>query len=279
MTKVTTAQLELVANELNDLLSGEITGDGIIEGEPLVPSTGDPDEVMRKIHEAVDVLVPSDKLTDDLCEIIEKTSLGDAEFDIEREDLPDRISIRELFVTRTLIELEMPEKDEPEPEPEDEPEPDVEEDPSAEEEPPVENAIDTTMAERAARKINLKLEESTEEVPVPEPEKRSKQKETLADYDLNTLVKKLREEGVQVKRKSSNWERGKSPYSIALELACRNLDCTLPELKKIFVKHTGMKLDKITAPGVRTAHSLSAKVIRYLREEGHMPKKATRKTK
>jgi hypothetical protein len=216
MTEFTTEQLELVASELNTLLSGEVQD--LPEDEQIIPAKGERDEILRLIHEAVDVLMPSDKLTDDLCEIVEKTTLGDAVFEIKREDFTGEISIRELFVKRTGIDLEMPEKEEPEPEPKPEPElepEEVQEEETAEPEPEPEPEKLMSKEVLIPEKVeSLQGGAAVEEVLMPE------KKKTLADLDINTLVKKLREEGVQVKRKSKKWERGKSPYSIALELAC-----------------------------------------------------------
>lgn len=275
MTEVTKEQLELVANELNALLGGEIQD--LEAGEQIIPTTGTKEETMHLIHEAVDILEPSDTLTDDLCEIVEKTSMGDAVFLSNREDIGMDISIRELFVARTKIALDMG-KSEPEPEPlpkkvkkprkkkpveEPEPEPEPEkEEPPVEEKPPVEE----------------QKEESVDLSEV-EPDKLPEKKKTLADMEIEELVEVLREEIIPIKRTKNTWERGKSPYSIALELACKHLDTTHEELCALFVKKTGMKLDKTTSPGIRTGRSLVIKVVGLLRAEGHMPKKSTRKAK
>ena len=275
MTEVTKEQLELVANELNALLGGEIQD--LEAGEQIIPTTGTKEETMHLIHEAVDILEPSDTLTDDLCEIVEKTSMGDAVFLSNREDIGMDISIRELFGARTKIALDMG-KSEPEPEPlpkkvkkprkkkpveEPEPEPEPEkEEPPVEEKPPVEE----------------QKEESVDLSEV-EPDKLPEKKKTLADMEIEELVEVLREEIIPIKRTKNTWERGKSPYSIALELACKHLDTTHEELCALFVKKTGMKLDKTTSPGIRTGRSLVIKVVGLLRAEGHMPKKSTRKAK
>jgi len=282
MTKVTTEQLELVANELNELLDGEVQN--LKADEQIVPTTGEEEEILLKIHEAVDILAPTDKLTDDLCEIVESTSLGDAIFSSNREDIDEDISIRALFVTRTKIALDM---GEPVPEPEKEPEPKKVKKPRkkkpVKEEPPVEEKPEEEPEEEPEPEPEPEPEEppveeeSTEEVPVPDPVPETKN--TLADLDVDALVQKLLKEGVQIRRKQTNWERGKSPYSIALELACQNPDTTLAHLRELFVAKTGMVLDKTTTPGIRTAHSLVTKVIGYLRDAGNMPKKSTRKAK
>ena len=287
MTEVTKEQLELVANELNTLLGGEIQD--LEAGEQIIPTTGTKEETMHLIHEAVDILEPSDTLTDDLCEIVEKTSMGDAVFLSNREDIGKDISIRELFVARTKIALDMG-KSEPEPEPlpkkakkprkkkpveEPEPEPEKEE-------------LDT-IEEHTASEIKLTgpdiikdadiAKEESIDLSEVEPDKLPEKKKTLADMKIEDLVEVLREEIVPIKRTKNTWERGKSPYSIALELACKHLDTTHDELCALFVKKTGMKLDKTTSPGIRTGRSLVIKVVGLLRAEGHMPKKSTRKAK
>jgi len=254
MTEVTKAQLIYVADELNALLFNP----------PEIPVDGEDEEIVQKIHEAVDVLLPSDSLTDDLIDIISKTSLGAEVHYSKKKDMDRDISISDLFSERTNIPLE-----EPEPESGSEPEQEEEEVP---EEVPVPEAVPED--EEKFGPVDLEDEEPdklTKDV-VDELEKNG-HTATPPQMDYKELAKQLRIQGVVLQREKTKWEKGKSPYSIALEIVCIDPDMSLLELNDKFSKQTGLPLDKTTRPGIRVAMSLMRKVVGYLRDNGHMLKK------
>ena len=256
MTEVTKEQLIYVADELNTLLFNP----------PEIPSGGDDEEIIQKIHEAVDILIPADTLSAELIDIITKTSLGTVVLFSKRTDMERDISIVELFSERTEFPLVMEE-------PEQEEEEEEEEEP--EEEVPEEVPVPETAPEEEFGAVDLEDEQPdklTKDV-VDELEKNGHT--TTPPIDYKELAIQLREQGVVFQREKTKWEKGKSPYSIALEIACTNPDMGLAELNAKFVDQTGLPLDKTTRPGINTAMSILRKVVGHLRENGHIVAKTS----
>lgn len=300
MKKVTEKQLRLVIDELNALLFDP--------KKPQIPTEGGMEEIAEIIHQAVDILEPGDPLSDDLIGIIDQTSLGtmvfttkaqtDEEDNITKE--PEEISMRDLFKERTNIPLSPIE--EPKSEQDENPEENIEQEESTATE--AEGSQDNGLEEDSdGPRPEIKDEPEPEPKPkkptpkpkkeklIPEPKKEKltpvPRKEKLApapvvekqseqpafEIDYIKIADELRRQDLVRKRSRSKWERGKSPYSISIRLACKNPDIELTELKELVVEETGLEFTKEIDQNVRTALSSVRSVVRYLRENGLMPEK------
>lgn len=231
MAKVTKAQLISVAEELNDQL-------GL---KPPIKTTGTHPKILAEITEAVDELQRTDEISERTINIFEQLGLTKAlellglsvESEPEVEQEPE-----ELEQTQDDLEQEddlHPDEDVREEVTEDPPEPDDE------------------------------PEEGIEDPPEPEQEK-SDTVDSVVDVDK--LIDRMEERGMITKRKKRT--EGSSSYTIALPLACKNIEVTFNELCDLVHKKAGIEINSTSKPGIRTAHSIVQKIVGMLREYGHM---------
>ena len=247
MKEATNEQLILVANELNALLFDP--------GKPEIP-LDDPETALVKIFESIDILEPTDTMTDDLIEIIDQTSLG--QYVDSSKNTDGDITIRDLFIARTKIPLEPLEEEQP---PEEEKAPEEE----PEEEAPVQDEIPEEQ----------KDEPEQEEEPEPEKEKPA---EPPQGINYEAIAEELKKRDLVRKRAKSRWEKGQSPYSISMRLTCTNPDMSLIELQELFTKETGLEIESDMRQGIRTAYSIVRSIVKNLRDNGLMTKKAAKRT-
>ena len=242
-TKMSKEELQEIIKAANKLSKG-ITKNDLIEivyefndlmtPTPPLATKGTRVDIFGEIVEAITILEEGDYLTQSTMDVINQLGMGE-------------------YMKKAGVTLLENTTEEPEPEPEVE---DLESEEEVEEEM-IEEEVEAEMIE----------EEVEEDEPEPE-EPEEKITDALDIDELATLVARK-----TLEMKSSKIRSTQSPSKISFPIACEHIDVNFGEFCALVEEKTGVACDKLTKPGMRTAHSTVQRVIVLLREYGHMPKK------